>query len=59
MLLWLKHGHEYHEAHGISDCLLCGNAISAERRALLAAAFDDKIDEFVARLTKTAERLSD
>ena len=59
MLLWLKHGHEYHEAHGIYDCLLCGNAISAERRALLAAAFDDRVDQFVARLTKTAERLSD
>jgi wobble nucleotide-excising tRNase len=59
MLLWLKHGHEYHEAHGIADCLLCGNAISAERRALLATALDDKVDQFVARLKKTAERLSD
>jgi wobble nucleotide-excising tRNase len=59
MLLWLKHGQEYHEAHGIADCLLCGNAISAERRALLAAALNDKVDQFVARLKKTAERLSD
>lgn len=58
ILLWLKHGHEYHEAHGIADCLLCGNAISAERRALLAAALDDTVDQFVARLNKTAERLS-
>jgi wobble nucleotide-excising tRNase len=58
MLLWLKQGHEYHEAHGIVDCLLCGNAISAERRALLAAALNDKVDHFVARLKKTAERLS-
>lgn len=58
ILLWLKQGHEYHEAHGITDCLLCGNAISAERRALLAAALDDKVDQFVARLNKTAERLS-
>jgi wobble nucleotide-excising tRNase len=33
MLLWLKHGYEHHEAHGIADCLLCGNAISTERRA--------------------------
>lgn len=59
MLLWLKQGHEYHDAHGISDCLLCGNAISAERRALLAAALNDRVDQFVARLTKTARRLSD
>lgn len=57
ILLWLKQGHEYHEVHGIADCLLCGNAISAERRALLAAALDDKVDQFVARLNKTAERL--
>lgn len=57
ILLWLKQGHEYHEAHGIADCLLCGNAISAERRALLAAALDDRVDQFVARLNKTAERL--
>ncbi|SER59264.1 Wobble nucleotide-excising tRNase [Faunimonas pinastri] len=58
MLLWLKHGHEYHEAHAIADCLLCGNAITAERRVLLAAALDDSVDQFVARLNKTAERLS-
>ncbi|WP_323990039.1 AAA family ATPase [Nguyenibacter sp. L1] len=57
MLLWLKHGYEYHEAHGIADCLLCGNVISVERRALLAAALDDRIDQFVTRLNKTAERL--
>lgn len=59
MLLWLKRGYEHHEAHGISDCLLCGNAISAERRALLADALDERVDRFVARLTKTAKRLSD
>jgi wobble nucleotide-excising tRNase len=57
-LLWLKHGHEFHESQGITDCLLCGNAISAERRALLSAALDDSVDKFVARLNKTAERLS-
>lgn len=58
ILLWLKHGHEYHETRGIADCLLCGNAISDERRGLLAAALDDRVDQFVARLNKTAERLS-
>lgn len=59
MLLWLKHGHEYHEAHGLVDCLLCGNELPEERRALLAAAFDDRVDQFVARLKRTAERLDD
>jgi wobble nucleotide-excising tRNase len=59
MLLWLKHGHDFHEANGIDDCLLCGNAISADRRALLAAALDDRVDQFVTRLAKTAERLNE
>ncbi|WP_050523066.1 AAA family ATPase [Pseudorhodobacter wandonensis] len=58
ILLWLKHGHEYHEAHAITDCLFCGNAISAERRTLLAAALDERVDQFITRLNKTAERLS-
>lgn len=58
ILLWLKQGHEYHEAHGIADCLFCGNAISAERRAQLTAALDDSVDQFVARLNRTAQRLA-
>ncbi|MET3828229.1 wobble nucleotide-excising tRNase [Sphingomonas sp. PvP055] len=59
MLLWLKHGHEFHEAQSIEDCLLCGNAISSERRALLSSAFDDRVDQFVARLAKTSDRLNE
>lgn len=57
MLLWLKQGHEYHERNGIAECLHCGNSISPERRALLATALDDSVDQFVARLTTTADRL--
>lgn len=57
MLLWLKHGHEYHERYGIAECLHCGNPISPERRGLLAAALDDSVDQFVARLITTADRL--
>lgn len=58
MLLWLKQGHEFHDANGIEDCLLCGNPISAERRTLLATALDSQVDAFVAKLAKTAERLA-
>lgn len=58
ILLWLKQGHEFHEANGIADCLFCGSAISAERRTHLAAALDDSVDQFVARLNKTAQRLA-
>ncbi|MDV3459226.1 AAA family ATPase [Sphingomonas sp. HF-S4] len=57
MLLWLKQGHEYHERNGIAECLHCGNPVSPERRALLAVALDDSVDQFVARLTTTADRL--
>ena len=57
MLLWLKHGQEFHEANGLKDCLFCGNTIPTERKALLASAFDNQVDQFVARLAKTAERL--
>jgi len=57
MLLWLKQGHEYHERNGIAECLHCGNPITPERRALLTAALDDSVDQFVARLNTTADRL--
>lgn len=57
ILLWLKHGHEFHEANHLEDCLFCGNPISSERKALLTSAFDGQVDQFVARLAKTAERL--
>lgn len=57
MLLWIKQGHEYHEAHALEDCLYCGNAIAAERRDALARSLDDQIDQFVSKLDRTAERL--
>lgn len=57
MLLWLKQGHEFHQANEIADCLYCGNPISSDRSTRLTAAFDNQVDQFVARLDKTAERL--
>lgn len=57
MLLWLKDGHQFHEANEVANCLYCGNAVTDERRAKLTAALDDQIDQFVARLNKTSERL--
>ena len=57
MLLWLKQGHEYHERNGITECLHCGNPISPERQALLSTALDDSVDQFIARLATTADRL--
>lgn len=57
MLLWLKQGQEFHEYNRLEDCLFCGSNIPIERRTLLASAFDNQVDQFVAKLTKTAERL--
>ncbi|MEQ9347241.1 MAG: AAA family ATPase [Thalassospira sp.] len=57
MLLWLKHGHQFHEVNDLENCLFCGNEISEERKALLSSAFDSKFDEFVGKLAKTSDRL--
>lgn len=57
ILLWLKQGQEFHQANGLQYCLYCGNTITGERKALLASAFDNQVDEFVERLAKTADRL--
>lgn len=57
MLLWLKQGQEFHQSNGLQDCLYCGNTITGERKAILASAFDNQVDEFVERLAKTADRL--
>ncbi len=59
MLLWLKEGHEFHETNDLGECLFCGNALTPDRRATLAAALDDRINLFVAKLARTGERLQD
>lgn len=57
MLLWLRHGHEFHQENEIAHCLYCGSEISSERRDQLTAVLDDHVDQYVLRLEKTAERL--
>lgn len=52
MVLWVKQGSEYHNVHGLSACLFCGSEIQAERRLELARAFDDRLDQFLARISK-------
>lgn len=59
MLMWLKEGHSFHAEHELLSCLLCGGPITQERFALLAAALDEKIDKFVAKLSNTALRLAE
>lgn len=58
MLLWLKQGHEFHLSKTLTDCLYCGNEISNKRREQLSAALNNSVDQFVIRLSRTADRLN-
>jgi wobble nucleotide-excising tRNase len=48
MLKWAKDGLDYHESHSLSDCLFCGNSLTAERLDQLGKSIDD-------RFTRTVE----
>lgn len=39
-LRWVEEGLHYHDEHSVTDCLLCGNPFSEERRAQLRVLFD-------------------
>lgn len=39
-LRWVEEGLHYHDEHSVTDCLLCGNPFSEERRAQLRVMFD-------------------
>ncbi|PPB79954.1 wobble nucleotide-excising tRNase [Albidovulum inexpectatum] len=39
-LRWVEEGLHFHDEHSVSDCLLCGNPFSEERRAQLRDLFD-------------------
>ena len=55
MVPWVKQGHEYHVEHDLRSCLHCGQAITDQRKALLTAAFDDKLSKFVIELNTAAQ----
>lgn len=58
MVPWLKTGLDYHAEHGLRHCLLCGNELTAERKAKLAVALDDKLTALLTDLRETADSLS-
>jgi wobble nucleotide-excising tRNase len=39
-LRWVEKGLKYHDDHGVTDCLLCGNPFLEDRRTQLRALFD-------------------
>src|SRR5205085_9642492 len=58
MVPWLKTGHDYHTAHDLQSCLFCGNELSLDRKAKLAAALDDRLSQLMVELRQTQARLS-
>lgn len=56
MVPWVRHGHEYHQAHGLGMCLFCGETISETRRDLLTQAFDDKVTAFIDAVGQAAKQ---
>jgi wobble nucleotide-excising tRNase len=47
MLVWMKQGYDFHEAHRLPDCLFCGSSLSSGRRTALANALDDRINRYM------------
>jgi wobble nucleotide-excising tRNase len=62
MVRWVKEGVEYHTAHALSSCLLCGNELTAERIEALKVALDNRLDRLNVELNQakaTAAALRD
>jgi len=47
MVLWVREGAAYHNAHDLETCLFCTGPIQPARRELLEQAFDDKLERFL------------
>ncbi|ABD89753.1 conserved hypothetical protein [Rhodopseudomonas palustris BisB18] len=57
MLRWVQEGVDYHENHGLNECLLCGGILSSERKDLLASALDEGFEKFQEALDLAKEKL--
>ena len=55
-LRWVEEGLYYHDEHSVTDCLLCGNPLSEERRAQLRALFDKSWTEALSALEGAVNR---
>jgi wobble nucleotide-excising tRNase len=50
MLVWVMQGHEYHQAHGLKECLFCTNTLSSERMEQIKSVLDGGVDKVVAAI---------
>lgn len=55
-LRWVEEGLHYHDEHSVTDCLLCGNPFSEERRAQLKVLFDKSWTESLRALEDAVTR---
>ena len=55
-LRWVEEGLHYHDRHGVTDCLLCGNPFSDDRRNQLRTLFDKSWTEAVSALEDSVNR---
>lgn len=54
-LRWVEEGLHYHDENSVTDCLLCGNPFSEERRARLRVLFDKSWTEALRALEDAAK----
>lgn len=55
-LRWVEEGLHYHDEHNVTDCLLCGNSLSNERRGQLRILFDKSWTEALRALEEAVRR---
>lgn len=55
-LRWVEDGLHYHDEHSVTDCLLCGNPFSEERRVQLRVFFDKSWTEALRALENTVKQ---
>lgn len=58
-LRWAEEGLRYHDEHDVTDCLLCGNPFSEDRRSQLRTLFDKSWNETVSALEDGLKRGQD
>ena len=56
MMKWVKEGSEYHQTHGVTSCLLCGNELTQERLRMLKGAIDDRFDKLTTDINTAKEK---
>lgn len=57
MTSWVKAGLDYHVEQSLTECLHCGQPLTAERLVALRAAFDDSYDDHVREIDERSAEI--